>query len=266
MDKTKLLEKYKKEEDRLLISKLLDKIVLVEKTNKLQYTDFLSPIELQVLKDVLKMEECKNYKIFGGIENAQRNIIIIYPQKLDNLFYDNSFDYNTICNCIRITNNNEQYDHKVYLGGLIKLGIKREKIGDIITFENGADIIISRELTKFLLTNLSELTRFQKSQIETIDFSQITQKEQEYKELKVIVSSLRLDNIVSELANTSRAKSVEILKQERVYINYKNETKATKLVQSGDIVTIRGIGKFIIENVEERTRNGRVIVVAKKYI
>lgn len=266
MDKAKLFEKYRKEEDRLLISKLLDKVSLVDKTNKIQSTDFLSPIELQVLKDVLHILQINNYTIFGGTENAQRNMIIIYPQKLENVFETGAFDYNSICSCIRIVNNQEKYDHKVFLGGLIKLGIKREKIGDIIVFDNGADIIISKELTKFLTSNLSELTRFQKCKIELIDLKEITIKEQEYKNIKIIVSSLRLDNIISELAKTSRNKSNEILKQERVFINYKNEIKPTKMIKNGDIITIRGVGKFIIDNVDGHTRNERVIVEARKYM
>lgn len=266
MDKTKLFEKYRKEEDRLLISKLLDKIAIADKTNKIQYTDFLTPIELQVLKDVLNIICIKNYRVFGGTENAQRNMIIIYPNKLESLFENNAFDYNSICSCVRIINNQEQYDHKMYLGGLIKLGIKREKIGDIITFDNGADIVVDKEIAKFLISNITELIRFQKSQVEVIKFSEITNKEQEYKDLKIIVSSLRLDNIISELAKTSRSKSLDILKQERVFINYKNETKPTKLIQAGDIITIRGKGKFVIENVDAQTRSGRVIVMVKKYV
>ena len=43
MEKNEILEKYKKEEDRLLVSKLFDKISAVEKQNRIQYTDFLSP-------------------------------------------------------------------------------------------------------------------------------------------------------------------------------------------------------------------------------
>lgn len=32
----------------------------------------------------------------------------------------------------------------------MKLGVKREKVGDIIVENNGADIIIDKEITKFL--------------------------------------------------------------------------------------------------------------------
>ena len=266
MDKIAILEKYKKEDERLLISKLFDKIQLSEKQNKVQTTDFLSPIELQLLKNILDYSHFKNYVIYGANDNAQRNVIVIFPEKLEKVFNDNSFDFNSICNCIRITNNQEKYDHKVYLGGLIKLGIKREKIGDIIVTENGADVVVSKEISNFLLNNLQELTRFSKSKIEIINLSEITKKEQEFKELKIIVSSLRLDNVVSELARTSRSKASDLLKQERVFINYKNEIKPTKSVQINDLITIRGIGKFIISEISGNTRSGKNIIIVNKFI
>lgn len=265
MDKEKIFEKYKNEEERILISKLFDKIGYVEKQNKLQYTDFLSPLELQILKNVLNIINYKNYVIYGGIEESQRNIIILFPEKLRELFTNQSFDYNSICNCIRIVNKSENYDHKVYLGGLIKLGIKREKIGDIVVYDNGADVIINKDITKFVLSNLQELTRFKKSEITIIDIKNIVKKKQEYKNIKFIVSSLRLDNIVSELSRTSRNKANEILKQERVFVNYRNETKNTKIIQSKDLITIRGCGKFIIDDICGNTKNGKIILNVKKF-
>ena len=136
MEKFEILEKYRKEEDRLLVAKLFDKISAVQKQNKIQYTDFLSPIELQILKKVINMISYKKYIIYGGVEEAQRNIIIFYPDKLEDIFNNNQFDFNSICNTIRISNLPEEMEHKTFLGGLIKLGVKREKIGDILVFEN----------------------------------------------------------------------------------------------------------------------------------
>lgn len=266
MDKEKIFEKYKNEEEKILISKLLDKIGYVERQNKLHNTDFLSPLELQILENVLNIINYKNYIVYGGIEEAQRNIIILFPEKLKELFYEKSFNYNSICNCIRIVNKSENYNHKVYLGGLMKLGIKREKIGDIVVYDNGADIIVNTDITKFILSNLKELTRFKKSEITVIDIKNVIQKKQEYKDVKVIVSSLRLDNVVSELSRTSRSKANEILKQERVFVNYKNETKNTKIIQCKDLITIRGCGKFIIDEIRGNTKNGKTIIKVKKFI
>ena len=266
MEKNNILQKYKKEEDRLLISKLLDKIQAVEKQNKIQNTDFLSPVELIILEKILNLIDYKNYIVYGGNNNSQRKTIILYPIKLENIFLENKFDYNTICNCIRIANIDESLEHKVILGGIIKLGVKREKIGDIIIYDKGADIIVNKEITKFLLSNLNQLTRFKNANIEVVDISETVSKEQEFKDMKIIVSSLRLDNIVAELAKTSRSKASEILNQERVFINYENEVKNTKLIKETDIITIRGKGKFIVEEIVGNTRSGRFIINIKQYI
>lgn len=266
MDKAKIIEKYKDEDERLLVSKLLDKVSLVDKQNKIQVTDFVSPVELRVLKDVLNSNECTNYRIYGGVANADRNAIVIFPDKLENLFVQDKFDYNSIFSCIRISNCQENYEHKIYLGGCIKLGVKREKIGDIVVFENGADIIVNKDVEKFLVNNLQGLNRFKNTKIEVINLKDITEKVQKFKDMKIIVSSLRLDNVVAEIVGTSRNRAVELLNQERVFVNYRNETKPTKLVVEKDLITVRGKGKFVIEKIEGNTRSGKLVVVVKKYV
>ena len=40
----------------------------------------------------------------------------------------------------------------------------------------------------------------------------------------------------------------EYLEQEKVYINYSEETKSTKTIKEKDILVIRGKGKYIIES------------------
>ena len=35
----------------------------------------------------------------------------------------------------------------------MKLGIKREKIGDILVFEDGADIVCCNEISKYILNS-----------------------------------------------------------------------------------------------------------------
>ena len=84
--------------------------------------------------------------------------------------------------------------------------------------------------------------------------------------MKIIVPSLRLDNFVSDLARTSRSKAVQIIDQERVFVNGQNETKASKQLKLNDIITIRGKGRFVIKEFAGTTRSGRTVVVIEKYI
>ncbi len=146
----------------------------------------------------------------------------------------------------------------------MKLGLKREKIGDILVDEEGADIIVSSEILKFLLNNLTQLTRFQKSKIEEIPLSKLRKVKVEKEESTITVSSMRLDNIVAELANCSRSKANELLMQERVFVNFENITKATKEIKENDKITIRGKGRFEIKEILGNTRKGNIIIKVEK--
>lgn len=261
MDKKEILDRYKKVEEKLLISKFFDKIDLSVKTNKIETTDFLNELEQNIIKKVINIANIDNCVLFGGFDEADRKIAIIYPEKMRKIFEDNNFKYDTIFSVFRIKISEKEiktFNHSVYLGGIIKLGIKREKIGDIIVCSDGADVIVKKETEKFLYANLKTLTRFKEADVETILLSDLESYEKRFEEIKLITSSLRLDNIVSELAKTSRNKANEILEQERVLVNYEQESKSTKLIKEKDIVTIRGKGKFIINEVVRKYKKGEL--------
>lgn len=148
----------------------------------------------------------------------------------------------------------------------MKLGVVREKVGDILVKESGADVIVMPEIVKYLLTNLSELTRLEKADIKEIQINELEKVEIKTKEYNIIVSALRLDNIIAELAKTSRMQAKELINQERVFVNFKNEIKQTKLLNEGDLVSIRGKGRFKISEIIGNTQKGRYILKIEKYV
>ena len=268
MDKQLILSKYSKPEDKLLISKMLDKIELSKSKNKIENTDFLDMYQKYLLEKILKQETLNNYIISGGTEDTERNIIVFYPEKLKEVVNKNYKKILPII-CIRINLPKEmygKYSHRDYLGGLMKLGIKREKIGDIFVFKDGVDLLILDEISKFLLNNISSLTRFGKSKIEKISIEDIRTKEINKEEINVIVSSMRLDCIVSELLKTSRGKAEDIIKEQRVFVNFENVDKLTKQIKENDLITIRGKGRFEISKIEGITRNNRVKLIVNKFV
>ena len=268
MDKQLILNKYSKPEDKLLISKMLDKIELSRTKNRIEYTDFLDVYQKHLLEKILKQEKVENYIITGGAQDTERNIIVFYPDKLKVIFEEDNTKALPI-KCIRITLPKEmhsKYSHRDYLGGLIKLGIKREKLGDIFVFDDGADILFLDEILKFILNNISSLTRFNKSIIEEIDLSNIRQKEVNKQQIKVIVSSMRLDCVISEILKTSRGKAEELINEGRVFVNFENVYKFIKQIKESDLITIRGKGRFEIARIEGETKSGRVKLSINKFI
>ena len=267
MNKQELLSDYKNQDDKLLLAKVLDKIEFCKSKNKIENTDFLNLAEQDLVDKFLKRIRFTNYYFFGGAVEAERKVLIVYPEKLTEEMTRKN--HSKIMSIIKITLpiiREEQYDHRRYLGAIMKLGIEREKIGDISVKRNGAEIIVKNEVQSFLVQNLGELTRFSSADIEVDSIENLQQIETNKIELTEIIASLRLDNIVSSLARTSRNKAVEYLEQERVLLNYKVETKSSKQVKVGDIITIRGKGRFEFKEISGNTRKGRYIIKVDKYI
>ena len=267
MNKQELLKKYN-EEEKLLISKVLDKIKFVKGKNRVEITDFLNMYEQKIVKDILNKIQEENYILYGGFEAAERKLILFYPEKLENIFQEKIPNCNQYINTVRIELPNEmhgKYVHKNYLSGLMKLGVKREKIGDIIVADDGADILVKPDVLKFLLQNLPELKRFSKSEIKQIEIENLRKPNIQKEEITIIVPSLRLDSIVAELANISRNKATTFITSERVLVNYMVETKTSKEIKIEDTITIRGKGRYVVKKQIGTSKKGKQIIKIEKF-
>ena len=265
MDKVNELTKSQKEDEDLLIAKLNDKIKFVKARNRFQSTDFLDPMQRSILNDIVSKNKELDYEFFGGYENAERTMLILKPDNFKEIA--NSKIYNQIMRIIRIVLPKEEwgkYEHKSYLGALMKLGLKREKVGDIIVRSDGADIIISKDIEEFLLQSLNGLIRFQKAEITSEDISDLKYVLPEKKIFKINVPSMRLGAIVGELARCSRNDASRLLEEERVFIDFKVEIRGTKQVKEGTQITIRGKGRFKITQILGTTRKGRYTLEVEK--
>lgn len=257
-------EKNKSDEEELLISKVEDKINYAKTKNKITYTDFLNIVEKGKVEKFLKTQYFKNYFFFGGNENSERGIYIFYPDKLDENMVRKNF--NDIFSIIKIQNAKEEaYEHRVYLSALMKLGIKRSKIGDIIVRENGADIVIFKENSIYIENGLKQLIRFRKSTIDVQSLEKLESKELEFEDVSIIVPSIRLDCFVSELSRCSRSQAEEYIELGKVFINYIQELKPSKKISIGDIITIRGKGKWIYDEMVKETSKNKFVLKIRKY-
>jgi RNA-binding protein YlmH len=188
-------------------------------------------------------------------------MLFFYPDKLDITMAKSQI--NKVLSIIRITlpnNLKDTFEHRNYLSAIMKFGIIREKFGDIITYPEGADIIVQQENAEYLKNSLKELIRFKKSNIEILNISEIHVTQSNFEEISIIVNSMRIDNFVAEIAHCSRNKAEEILLSERVMQNYEIITKNSKSININDIITIRGFGKFQVKEISKKTKNNRLVV------
>ncbi len=263
MKKGEMMENSDKD---FLFANVMDKFEIVNKSNKIQNTIFFNSNEIAQLINLLKKYNNKRYFFFGGYEIAERKILIIYPKKFDEEFVRRGI--NEIIKAIKIKLPNElinKYTHSDYLSSIMKLGLERNRFGDIICFDDEAYIIVLNENAEYIKNNLRNLTKLKKANIEIIDINELRIKSVEFEDLKIIIASNRLDNFVSELGKCSRNGAEEYILAEKVLVNNIVELKKTKNIKEKDIITIRGKGKFIIDKYVGENKKGKEIYNIKKY-
>ena len=257
------MEKF---DDKLIIAKLMDKIKICKMRNKIVNTEFLSIYQKEIIQKELNKLKIKNYLFFGGYENSEAEILIIYPEKYDLEIVKKYI--NNILKVIEIKIPKEitgKYTHRDYLGMAMKAGLNRNRIGDINVNEDGAYIFVLEENANYLVNSLQDFSNLSKAKINIINYKDVKLKPQEFEEIKILVQTERLDSIVSEIAKISRNKANELILNEKVFINSKCENKSSKLLKENDVIAIRGIGKFIISEFLGNNKKGKIIINLKKY-
>lgn len=253
-------------EDKLILAKLMDKLKFSKTKNKIVSSEFLTIYQKQIIQKELNKIKFKNYLFFGGYDEAEGECIIIYPEVLGLEIAKKNLKQ--IVKAIRIILPKElkgKYTHRDYLGSLMKIGLNRNRIGDIIVHEDKAYIVVLKENAEYIAESLKHMIQFSKSQVEIINYDEMELKESSFEEIKLSLSSMRVDNIVSEIIRTSRSKAEILLKAEKIFVNSKCETKNTKIIKTKDILAIRGYGKFIIDEIGQKNKKGKITVIVKKY-
>jgi len=214
--------------------------------------NFLDENEAMILEEICTKEKIPYYK-YGGIEDSSRNRYILSNYDVDN---DN---FKIIVYKINYNKRYYSIEHKHVLGTLMSLGIKREVIGDIIIDDN-KDIYFSctKEISKFINT---ELEFINKAKIELEEINYPIKNIIRYEEKEILVSSYRLDCVISGVYNISRNKSLEIIKDGLVYINHINNMNVSHIVNIGDEINVRHYGKFTIDRFLSITRSNRYKIV-----
>jgi RNA-binding protein YlmH len=87
-----------------------------------------------------------------------------------------------------------------------------------------------------------------------------------YEHVSDTVASARLDSIVAALTGISREKAQSAVKSGIVCLNYIENTDCDSDVSDEDIISVRGFGKYKIEEVNTKTRKNRLRLSALKYI
>jgi len=253
IDKELYISHIKEDDKKLQMRKILDKIEKVINNHSIESTDFLDPYERHLATSILNRFKDLSYLEFGGTSNSERKVLVIFHGYLDNKTIDSHLSF------LRIDGDLEGLTHKDYLGGLLSLGIKRTKVGDIHVHEKYVDIIVKEEISNFILINLDRIGN-KKVTLSEIGCEELIDPILKFNEINKFITSLRVDSILSSIYNLSRQESINIIKSGNVKVNWEQINRASKELVIGDIISTKGYGRAIVYSVDGMSKKGRLHV------
>lgn len=240
----------------------------------LENTGFLNLKEQNEIIGFLRSKSKEPIFLTGGYEDNERKMLIFIPEYLgvkDKVsLYDFLADEElSPIKVLKVKPNSyeksKKLSHRDYLGAILGEGIKREKIGDILAGEDCCHVIVESDILEFLKGNLFKVGQLSVD-CEEVSIKEILNRVENKEEIRVSVSSTRLDNMVSKAFNISRGKATEAINRGIVFLNDLEVTKVDMLLKGGEKIVLRGKGKVIYKGQAGTSKKGKIVVVFDKYI
>lgn len=260
-DEIVVAEQFKSDEDRLIAGRTLDLVRQTLQTADPQSMGFLNPAEQDVARAVLHRIPDVRYVMYGGYRGAERKRVIVMPS----YFLNEYLDYQIGAIEIVPETDGEAVTHGDYLGAILALGLNRDKVGDIVVCADRAQVFVDSALEQHIETTLTRVGRF-RATARSIDPDRVEVVPERVEEIERTVASLRLDSVAAAGYSTSRTHMTKEIKARRVKLNWNLVLKPDIEVQVGDVISMAGRGRVVLEEVLGETRKGRVRIRLKKLI
>ncbi|MCR5067057.1 MAG: hypothetical protein K6A14_03220 [Erysipelotrichaceae bacterium] len=244
-----ILQHYHGKEE--LIKRLDDAFRQYERTGINQALDFLGPDEIQAAESFLGNRV--PFQLIGGYDEALRKRLIIGEEITPE-------DY--VC-CLGAGYDSRfvSIDHRDLKGSVYNLGLDTGKIGDMWVKDGKMYLYVTREIAPAVCSLLQRVGRAK------VSFSEcpFAVQQFEFEHLRINVSSVRLDSVVSAIVRKSREKGRQIIEKGLVNVNYKTIEDCTLVCNNNDILSIRMFGRFKIDNIVTNQRSGKYIIQVSRF-
>lgn len=219
----------------------------VEKIKNGKNTLFLDGREFKLVTAKLKKQE---YKIYYPYKDSEK--VMLYTGKIPNI---KLFKIYTV----------EKLRHQDILGSLFALNIDSSCLGDIVLFNEEYYVFVTVDMSSYVKDNLKLIGK-SKVTLEEVNLDTLDDYERTYEEHEIIISSLRIDNVVSAIINSSRSKAMDKIKNKEVIVNYEVMNKNSYVLKENDIFSIRKYGKYKFVGIIKSTKKNNYIVKYLKYL
>ena len=231
------------------------------RNNQYTFTGFLSMSELSEFYEIESEFSYVPYMIWGGSELCERAVIRFgSPEELG---YEEEFPIACIQVKPLMAKFADELTHRDFLGALMNLGIERSTLGDILLEEKAGYIFCLENMADFIIENLGRVKH-------TSVLCGRTEKAPEdgrmnQQEVKIQVSSERVDGMIARVYQLSRNEAVELFRQRKVFVNGRQCENNSRVVKPEDVISVRGYGKFVYSGVCGISKKGKINAIVLCY-
>ncbi|MCI5879698.1 MAG: YlmH/Sll1252 family protein [Bacillales bacterium] len=235
-------------QDKILRDNVLDKYYSYLSNKRKTSTNFFNSFDIDKITRFLDNKNIE-YGVYDKYPFLEKKIIYFGE-------YDN---YITIFKAKK----SDKIKHSNILGTLFSLGLTDDVIGDIIVMDDYFYLTTLTRLSSFIKNNLTIING---ERIELLEETNIVLNKDRFLKMKLLVSSMRVDTIVSKITNTNRLKVNSMIKDNIILVNYNTIKSSSLILKNNDILSIRKYGKYIIKNIIGTTKKNNLVLEIEKYI
>lgn len=247
------------EEERKLQKRFIDLANQAYHNDTFCFTNFLSMADVNVLMNSVAAGQ---FETFGGMEGCER-VVARFGNK-EELGYEVAYPIAILKIEPFILKFADELTHRDFLGALMNLGIEREILGDILLDGKTAYLFVIDMMAEFVMQNLDKVkhTSVRVTRLERVPVEVSPHLE----EKEVVVASKRLDVVIARVYNLSRSKTLDLFRERKVFVNGRVYENNSYQLGDGDIIAVRGSGKFIYEKEKYETKKGRLCLTVREYV
>lgn len=229
--------------------------------NQYTFTGFLGLADAACFYELERELSYVPYDRWGGYEEAERTMIRFGSQEL--LGYEEKFPIVCLKICPLAEKFADALTHRDYLGALMNLGIERDVLGDILIQEKTAWVFCAENISNFISENLTKVKH-------TFVICKVSEEVPSFttgdiREIKLQISSGRIDGVIAKVYKLSRSDSAELFRQKRIFVNGRLCENSSRLLKAGETVSVRGYGKFEYRGETGLSRKGKLNVLIGCY-
>lgn len=245
---------------KLLTAKIEDLFELCGKYCEARFSDFLDGAEQSIINREVVFPYGCSVMIYGGFPDAEKKIIGVFPEWEE----PDASAFPIVC--IKAEGGyTRPLTHRDYLGSVLSLGISPSKLGDIVVSDGCAYIFLHSDIAEYVSGSLHKIGN-QSVKLSLIPDPSSVKIERKYLTIETVCASERLDALTAAAANISRSEAAKLIEGGKVKLNHLEIYKTSETVKEGDLLSVRGSGRFIVYRFGAKTRKKRLHVTLKKFI